>query len=113
VRAGVHCRPLSSNTTLAVVGTDAALTRVEAAWVAEQAAVALGRLIDPPFTRHDGDVVFCASTGEREAELHRVGLLARDALTAAILDACRSAEPAGGLPSWETLRQPGAEVTPP
>lgn len=110
IRAGARCEPLTQgadhNTTLVVVGTNARLSRVEAQWVAEQAAVALARQIDPPFTRHDGDVVFCASVGDHQADLHRVGLLARDAVTLALVDACESAEPAGGLPSCEALVQP-------
>jgi L-aminopeptidase/D-esterase-like protein len=108
VRAGARCEPLvaGTNTTLAVVGTNARLSRVEAEWVADQAAVALARQIDPPFTRHDGDLVFCVSVGTQRADLHRVGLLCRDALVAAIDDACRSARAAGGLPPCEGLEQP-------
>jgi L-aminopeptidase/D-esterase-like protein len=107
IRAGARCAPLGEHqTTLAVVGTNVALTRVEAQWVAEQAAVAIARLIDPPFTRHDGDVVFCASVGDQRVDLHRMGVLARDALACAIVDACRSAAPAGGLPSCHGLRPP-------
>ena len=106
IRTGVPCGPLHHNTTLAVVATNAALTQVEAGWVAEQAAVGIARIIDPPFTRHDGDVVFCATVGQLKTDLHRVGVLARDVVMAAIVDACRSAEPAGGLPSGEQLNQP-------
>jgi L-aminopeptidase/D-esterase-like protein len=119
IRAGARAEPLRSDgahhTTLAVVGTNALLNRVEAAWVAEQAAVALARQIDPPFTRHDGDVVFCVSIAGDPADpaglgvkvdLHLTGLLARDALGAAIVDACESAEPAGGLPVGRELDQP-------
>ena len=107
IRTGVPCGPLDHhNTTLAVVATNAALTQVEAEWVAEQAAVGIGRIIDPPFTRHDGDVVFCATVGQMKSDLHRVGVLARDVLMAAIIDACRSAEPAGGLPNGDELIQP-------
>jgi L-aminopeptidase/D-esterase-like protein len=104
IRGGaVRAEPLTPNTTLAVVATNALLSRVEAEWVAEQAAVALARLIDPPFTRHDGDVVFCASVGMHASDLHRVGLLCREALIAAIVDACLSAEAAGGLPCSRDL----------
>ena len=107
IRAGVPCRPLQNhNTTLAVVATNAALTQVEAEWVAEQAAVGIGRMVDPPFTRHDGDVVFCATVGDLRSDLHRVGVLARDVLMGAIMDACLSAEPAGGLPVGAELSQP-------
>ncbi len=35
-----------------------------------------------------------------------VGVLARDVLMATIVDACRSAEPAGGLPNGDELIQP-------
>ncbi len=107
IRTGVPCSPLKNhNTTLAVVATNAALTQVEAGWVAEQAAVGLARIIDPPFTRHDGDVVFCTTVGDLRSDLHRIGVLARDVLMAAIVDACLSAEPAGGLPSGDKLHQP-------
>jgi len=107
IRTGVPCAsPNHHNTTLAVVATNAALTQVEAQWVAEQAAVGIARIIDPPFTRHDGDVVFCATVGDLRSDLHRVGVLARDVLMAAIMDACRSATPAGGLPSGKDLIQP-------
>lgn len=111
IRTGFPCAPLhhtstrDANTTLCVVGTNAALTRVEAGWVAEQALVALARCIDPPFTRHDGDVVFCVSVGDHQgSDLHRVGLLCRDALQVALVDACLSATPAGGLPACHDLR---------
>ena len=107
IRTGVPCGPLHHhNTTLAVVATNAALTQVEAGWVAEQAAVGVARIIDPPFTRHDGDVVFCSTVGDLRSDLHRVGVLARDVLMAAIIDACLSAEPAGGLPTGDMLMQP-------
>jgi L-aminopeptidase/D-esterase-like protein len=106
VRRGAHVDPLHGNTTLVVAATNAKLTRVEAAWVAEQAMVALARQIEPPFTRHDGDVVFVASVGDVEADLHRVGVLCREAVSWALVDGCTSAEPAAGLPSGETLRQP-------
>jgi L-aminopeptidase/D-esterase-like protein len=106
IRAGARVAPLQHNTTLCVVGTNAALSRVEAEWVSEQALMALARYIDPPFTRHDGDVVFCVSVGRLQAEPHRVAVLSRDAVAGALVDACRSAEPAGGLPTCHSLKQP-------
>lgn len=106
IRAGLHCDPAAPNTVLGVVATTAQLTRLEASWMAEQAAVALARCIDPPFTLHDGDVLFCLSLGFVQAEKHRVAVLCRDAVAAALVDACRSAAPAGGLPCGEGLEQP-------
>lgn len=111
IRGGSRCAPLHHNTTLCLVATNAELDKVEAAWLAEQAAVELGRCLDPPFTRHDGDIVFAAATGgwpiaDKEVALHRLAVLARDVLNAAIMDACRSAKPAGGLPTCHGLKQP-------
>ncbi len=58
-----------TNTTLAVVGTDAPLTRVELGALARQAANALARRIAPVFTPFDGDVVFAFSTAAATAEI--------------------------------------------
>jgi L-aminopeptidase/D-esterase-like protein len=80
-----------------VLGTNAKLSRIEAQWVAEQSIVAMARQIEPPFTRHDGDVVFAASVGDFSADLHRVGLLCRQALSSALIDACVAAESVAGL----------------
>jgi L-aminopeptidase/D-esterase-like protein len=106
--SGAPCGPLDqgTNTTLAVVGCNARVSRIEAAWLAEQAQVALARRIEPPFTRHDGDLVFAVSVGDKPVELHRLGLLCRAALNAALTDACQSAFPAGGLPSCHGLLAP-------
>lgn len=56
-----------ANTTLAVVATDAPLSRSELGRVARMAATGLARRIDPVNTPYDGDIVFALSTS-REAE---------------------------------------------
>jgi len=109
IRSGAHAVATPDhNTTLVLVVTNARLDRGLCQWIGEQAAVSLARAIEPPFTRHDGDVAICASVGDHDAEPHRVGLLAREVVTAAIVDACRQAQPAGGLPNWKTLEQPAS-----
>lgn len=57
------------NTTLAVVATDAPLSRVHLGALAIQAANALARRIAPVFTPFDGDVVFALSTATSDQEL--------------------------------------------
>ena len=111
IRAGSRCAPLHHNTTLCVLATNAELNKVEAAWLAEQGVAGLARILDPPFTRHDGDIVFAASLGgwtppDREVALHRLAVLSRDVICAAIQDGCLSAKAAGGLPSCHDLKQP-------
>ncbi|HEY3351790.1 MAG TPA: P1 family peptidase [Polyangia bacterium] len=94
------------NTTLAVVATNAALDKLAATKVAALAADALPRVIAPACTLYDGDIVFALSCGTARGELHRVGLLARDCLEAAIVRAARAARAAGGLPAAADLPQP-------
>jgi L-aminopeptidase/D-esterase-like protein len=58
-----------TNTTLAVVATDAPLTRVGLGRMARTAGNALARRINPVHTPFDGDVIFAVSTAEEEREL--------------------------------------------
>jgi L-aminopeptidase/D-esterase-like protein len=58
-----------SNTTLAVVGTNAPLGHAELGALARVAASALARRIAPVFTPFDGDIVFAFSTAARAAEI--------------------------------------------
>lgn len=78
-----------SNTTLAVVATDYALTRTELGVVARQAMNAVVRRIAPVNTQFDGDIVFACSSGldpggVTPAELLRIGLCAEWVLAEAI-----------------------------
>jgi L-aminopeptidase/D-esterase-like protein len=54
--------PPGTNTTLAVVATDAPLTREALRIVARMASAAIARRITPAFTPFDGDIVFALST---------------------------------------------------
>jgi len=81
-----------TNTTLAVVATDAPLSRVQLHSLARMAANALARRISPVFTPFDGDIVFALSTAPliRELaapELLGLGVLAQEALERAIINA--------------------------
>lgn len=58
-----HPRPL--NTTLAVVATDAELSKPEATRLAAAAHDGMARAIDPIHQYHDGDVAFALATGTR------------------------------------------------
>ncbi len=80
------------NTTLAVVATNARLSRESLAVIARMAASALHRCITPVATNVDGDVVFALSTAPDdgpEADLHRLGVAARRQLERAIIRAVR------------------------
>lgn len=90
---GAFARP-GTNTTLLVVATNAKVTRVGLAGVAEVAADALGQRITPVGTQYDGDIVFAAGVGEDLAPstATMVELMAQNACAVAIERAVRLAE---------------------
>lgn len=66
-----------TNTTLACVATNVALTPAEAQRVAKMAMAGIARAVRPAFAPFDGDVVFCLSTAQIERAEHRPFVLAR------------------------------------
>ncbi len=105
MRRGVVRRGyVSENTTLAVVATNARLTKVQATKMAQMAHQGLVRTILPVHTTLDGDLVIGLATGEVESDLNAVGLAAADAVAEAIVRAVKTATTLGGLPAWSDLR---------
>jgi L-aminopeptidase/D-esterase-like protein len=86
------------NTTLAVVATNARLTKVQATHVSRVAHHGLIRAISPVHTMMDGDLAITLSCGAVEAPLDLIGVLAADAVAQAIARAARSARTLGGVP---------------
>jgi L-aminopeptidase/D-esterase-like protein len=86
------------NTTLAVVATNARLTKVEARKLAQLAHLGMARAINPVNTMFDGDVVIALSAGGREADVNAVGIAAAEAVAEAILRAVHLAPTLGGVP---------------
>jgi len=95
----------AENTTLAVVATNARLTKVQATKLAQVAHHGMVRAVAPVHTTLDGDLVISLATGEREGDLNALGLGAADAVAEAILRAVRAATPLGGLPAWRNLQE--------
>jgi L-aminopeptidase/D-esterase-like protein len=93
------------NTTLAVVATDARLTKAEANKLAQMAQDALARTIRPVHTPFDGDTVFALATGRRAGPgLAVLGSIAADVLARAIERCVLMAAAAGGLPAARDLQ---------
>jgi L-aminopeptidase/D-esterase-like protein len=65
-----------TNTTLAVVATDAPFSRVDLGRMARTAANALARRISPVHTPFDGDVVFAVSTAPEAADVSAAEIMA-------------------------------------
>lgn len=98
------------NTTLAVVVTDAKLTKAQAKRLAVMAQSGLSRAIYPVHTPLDGDVVFTAATGAKALHdpiyaLSALGTLAANVLARAIARGVYEAKALpfpGALPSWRS-----------
>ncbi len=93
------------HTTLAVVSTNAVLTKTEATKVAQMAHDGFARAIAPVHTPADGDTAFVIATGAlgRRADLLVIGSLAADVTARAIVDAARSATSLPNLPAARDL----------
>ena len=91
------------NTTLVVVMTNAALSRIEATKVAQMAQDGVARAICPAHTQFDGDTVFALSLGQRRADLNTLGTAAAEVTAEAIVRAVKMPRGMGGVPSWSEL----------
>lgn len=103
-RGAVRTGYTAESTTLAVVATNARLTKTQATKMAQMAQQGLVRTIIPVHTTLDGDLVIGLATGEIETDLNAVGLAAADALAEAIVRAVKKATSLGGLPAWADFR---------
>jgi L-aminopeptidase/D-esterase-like protein len=88
----------SHNTTLAVVATNAKLTKVQAKQLAQFASLGMARTIYPLNTTVDGDTAFALSVGNTQADINALGSAAAEAVAQAILRAVRMAKSMGGVP---------------
>jgi len=91
------------NTTLAVVATNARLDKLGAAKLSDFAANAFPRCLRPAHTLYDGDLVVSLSMGQIHTNIHRLGLLAEQAVITAILNAVKNATTHGGIPCHRDL----------
>ena len=96
------------NTTLAVVVTDAILTKPQARRLAMIAQSGFARAIYPVHAPADGDVLFAAATGEKPVDplagLTELGMVAANVTARAIARGVYAATAlpfAGALPAWQ------------
>ncbi|MDR3496746.1 MAG: P1 family peptidase [Ancalomicrobiaceae bacterium] len=100
---------LIANTTIAIVATDAVLSKPEAKRLAVMAHDGFARALYPAHTPFDGDLVFALATGHRPlagiADLVELGVAGANVLARAIARGIHAASPAPGdlLPSWSEL----------
>jgi len=102
---------ISTNTTLCVVATDAALDKAQAQRIAIMAQDGIGRAIRPVHTPFDGDTVFVLSLGKVSLskkpaiDIARLGMMAGDCVTRAIARGVFAAESLGRMTGYkDTLK---------
>ena len=105
VRAGARPRAaIGGNTTLAVVATNALLSKAQATKIAQMAQDGFARAIYPAHTMYDGDTVFALATGDvAGADVSTIGALAADTVSEAIVRAVNTATGIPGYPSARDL----------
>jgi L-aminopeptidase/D-esterase-like protein len=91
------------NTTLAVVATNARLTKVQAVKLAQLASLGMARTIYPVNTMSDGDLAIGLSLGNENASVDALGVAAAEALSQAIVRAVKLSTSMGGLPGLAGL----------
>jgi L-aminopeptidase/D-esterase-like protein len=110
IKKGLSRRDLSSCTNLAVVATNAVLSKPEASQLARMAYNGLARVISPAQTLFDGDVIFALSPAchrlepKAGADLNALGSLAADLLCEAIQRAVKEADGFGIIPAYKDLK---------
>lgn len=87
------------NTTLAVICTNAALTKLEAAKVASAAKAGFCRCIEPCMSEVDGDLVCVLSKGEVRGDPVGLGVMAARLVQLAVWDAVKSARSLPNVPA--------------
>lgn len=105
LKAGVRGGGLLKNTTLAVVATNARLSKVGANKLAEFASAGVARAISPVWTTNDGDLTMALSLGDKEADINALGAAAAEAVARSIVRAVELAPPLAGIPGLSTERQ--------
>lgn len=120
--AGRHAEYGPLNTTIAVVATDAVVSKAGCRRIAVAAHDGLARTLRPCHTPLDGDTVFALATGAVEVPpdpqtpasmspevplLTALGAAAADCLARAVLAGVLAAQPTAGIPTYRDLL-PGA-----
>lgn len=96
----------NANTTIAIVATDAELSRIELMRIAIMAADGFARSLRPVHTPFDGDLVYAVSTakkkisGVRQMQIMRLGSIAADCLARAIARGVYEADTLGQMKSY-------------
>jgi L-aminopeptidase/D-esterase-like protein len=95
--------PLSGNTSIGIIVTNAKLTKSEANKVASMAHNGYGRTLRPAHSMFDGDTIFAIATDQVDGEISVVGLLAARVMEQAVVRAVTKTSSLCGLKCFSDL----------
>ena len=95
----------SQNTILAVIITNAKLSKQETHNVSKRAQNGLARAIIPASTSYDGDIIFTLAGREVAGEVELICEMGTEALRRSIVSAAKNASALGGHPSYSDLKK--------
>lgn len=93
----------SNNTTIAIIGTNANLSKTQCNILAKIATHGLIRSIHPVCTTLDGDTIFAFSKGTMKCDINTLGSIASQVLSEAIENAIKAAEEIDGIKAYNSL----------
>ncbi len=102
----------SGSTTVAVVATNASLSKARMAKVASMAQNGFAQTLRPAHSMFDGDTIFAVGTGRVDSDVNAVGLLAARTVARAVAAAVKRASPLFGLKTHGDLRVTEAKRLP-
>jgi L-aminopeptidase/D-esterase-like protein len=105
--ASLQRSSVGDNTTIAVVATNARLTKSDVSRVASMADDGISRTITPAHTTADGDTVFAVANGTWSggANVTTIGALGADVLAEAIVRAASQATSVAGIPAARDVKR--------
>ncbi len=97
--------PFGANSTIAIVATNATLTKIEATKMAQMAHDGFARSINPVHSAYDGDTIFAAATGVSTVKVDTltIGALGAECIARAVKSAVLNARSIPGYPSASDL----------
>lgn len=95
----------SGNTTIGLIATNGKFNKSEINKIASMAHNGYGRSMRPAHSSFDGDTIFTLSTGDIEADINVVGLLAARTMEQAVVNAIKTATPLHGFKTYFEIKK--------
>lgn len=92
------------NTTIAIIGTNANLSKAQCNVLAKLGTHGLVRTIYPVCTTLDGDTVFAFSKGNKKCDINTLGVIASEVLSEAIINAIKAADEINNIKAYKSLQ---------